>query len=682
MTLTLNYKFRAYPTPDQERHLHRAMRFVRWGWNRMVGQTKWANRQIRRGTATRISSLLAQMVRTKAAVGNRIPKLNALMLSCGGNRTKAERLLQAQDVAEMYALKRSALSKKFAEEYTNALRVRMNDGRMGSVFAKLVASHDDAWRAVWNLAGDSKVKRGAPRKKKPSEATRLALQIQKETEKVIVDEGFGRISHEDRWVSVSAAFPDRLQHKAFGEMPHVKQLKGEARKLEMQRLKRELNQLSLIRFRMHRKLPVGSVIKDLKLTRDTTRGKAEWYVIFSVDVTPEAYHKSYPQTGLACGLDPGQKTPLTLWGEDMQIPGIDGEELGPNRPYHKSKRKLRKLQRKLDRQRRMNNPDCFNEKGEWIAGKRLYCFSKRMEETEQQIRALSHHIEHQRDAQHRANINRLLSCYDTIYLGDWSDGSPKQKGEKKRKRKKSGVIRAKGVAAQETTANRVNRDNGLGRFTALLVEAAKRAGNKAVWKVREAGTTRNCINPKCGQENPALTQGLKSLSIRFWVCPFCGTKQHRDRGAAYKIMVYGQTDPSRCEDMLAEKPKRSKTARSKKAVAQAVKGSRKTPVAQMPKGKADAESARLGRDDRKVPESTSAILSREDRSEVACLVQVTSKCPVKGYAKQKLPRKLMGVRADNVTAQSVEDTGEPRFICNMDEGSDSLGGHTYAQKTE
>jgi len=44
-------------------------------------------------------------------------------------------------------------------------------------------------------------------------------------------------------------------------------------------------------------------------------------------------------------------------------------ELQPGRLLTKALKKLRRLQRKLDRRRRANNPDCFREDRTWIKGR-------------------------------------------------------------------------------------------------------------------------------------------------------------------------------------------------------------------------------------------------------------------------------------------------------------------------
>jgi hypothetical protein len=87
-------------------------------------------------------------------------------------------------------------------------------------------------------------------------------------------------------------------------------------------------------------------------------------------------------------------------------------------------KKLRRLQRKLDLQGRANNPECFRAEGTWIKGRRLAKISKGMRETEDRIAA-----EHVRAADIRKDYwnkarDDILRRYDTVYLGNWQDGTP------------------------------------------------------------------------------------------------------------------------------------------------------------------------------------------------------------------------------------------------------------------
>ena len=119
--------------------------------------------------------------------------------------------------------------------------------------------------------------------------------------------------------------------------------------------------LTHVRFIHHRSFPAG-IVKDVKVTRASVRPGSAWYVFFAIEMPKTAGETAYAATGLACGIDPGRKVPLTLAGENSRTSGLDGEEYGPGRPFTKATKKLRRLQRNLDRQTRANNPLCVETK--------------------------------------------------------------------------------------------------------------------------------------------------------------------------------------------------------------------------------------------------------------------------------------------------------------------------------
>lgn len=758
----LNFKYRLYPTPEQARHLGRAMFRMRWAWNQIILRTKRAQALISAGVwqrgegksaggkRTLVCSRLAKIVSGRGLSGRRVEKLEKLkngalladarkklqelsdkirkakedghhlecdlrkateagngkrieqsrkrlkknsqqvarneqrsiwmqrriaklealaaLASCGDlTEEAAGRALRADDLESIYQLRDVMLAKEFAEESVDATRKAMWGGSFGNLFGKLVLAHDKAWKACLsqNVSGP---RRGAPRFKKAKDATGIAFQVQGGTvirrPAPVLPDGWRwdvsgiptdlsrngakrawKWKSRDNFIRLSPAFPKRFQpnQRDFTRSSALNGLSGRPRQEALRRLRAGMEAITWVKFREHRPLPAGAVVKDIKVLRDAIRGKAEWHVVLAVEVPDEAARKDYARTGRSCGLDPGVKTPLTMFGEDMEIPGLDGEEMGPGRPFARAARKVRRIQRKLDRQRRANNPDCFDDKGVWKKGKRLSAISAGMKGTEAALRAESHRVARIREASWQQVVDSLLGRYDTVYLGDWRDSSPDAKGKARRKRKaafeEDGTKRAKGVAARERTTNRNNRDNALGRFQQLLVEKAQRARGKSVFLVKEGMTTRACY--ACGAVNPALTK-QSGLSIRFWVCPACGQPQDRDRGAAYKILRKGQTDPGAVTDLLAE-PRKKVTANAVKAAAQAVKGrtGNGAPVARVsPKGsrglrgKGVVTSDPLGRGVREAPRSVrgpSAGIGKESRSTVH-KAQHESCTPVEGFA--------------------------------------------------
>jgi len=251
-------------------------------------------------------------------------------------------------------------------------------------------------------------------------------------------------------------------------------------------------------------------------------------------------------------------------------------------------RKLARLQRKLDRQRRANNPECFDEKGRWKKGKRANKTSKRMLKTEAQIRSAHAQVANQRKDAYYKLATKLLSEFDTVYLGDWKDETPKVRQVKKAKAKKEGAEpRAKGQAMLEKMANRMDRENALGLFRQILQEKVARSGGfKALVMVPEAYTTQKCA--KCGA--PTGPTGYKQ---GWWTCSACEHRQLRGRTAAYNILQRGKELQLENESSIAPDGQGSQMSPAReKGVGQALKGDgNPIAVGRMPQGEGASASA-------------------------------------------------------------------------------------------
>lgn len=539
--LVLNYKFRLCPSAEQERILGRTMKFAWANWARMVRFARQARGRRKKGRTAEVRKELAGMLLGKEMTGRRVEKVARLVREQGLTHEVALSRLTSDQVRRAWQIKRSGLDVEYAVERTD----RARPPRLwGGLFYRLVEKYRLAWQACWDGT------RKPPRKGTPGDATWLCAQIlggRNPVKHTVPVNALG-----DNWVDLGVFFPPRM---------------------------RSDQDLTAVRFIHHRPFPLGSKLKDVKVTRASVRPGSAWHVVFAVEMPLSSGEKPYPATGFACGIDPGRKVPVTLAGEDVSNPGQDGEEHGPGRPFTKASKKLRRLQRKLDRQTRANNPECFREDGTWIKGQKISRYSNNMLQTKAEIEKLSAHVASIRKDCYSRLADEILSRYDTVYIGNWRDGSPEAKRLAKRERKgafaESGTKRPKGEAARQRAANRMDRDNALGVFRQIINEKAKRSTTrKQVIVVTEFNTTRQCVH--CA----ALTgpAGVKGLKIReSWSCLECGKSQIRDRGAAWNILQVGR-----------------------QAAAQAVTGG-ETSVARTPKGKGAKSASRSGRGKRERP---------------------------------------------------------------------------------
>ncbi|MGI9081026.1 MAG: IS607 family element RNA-guided endonuclease TnpB, partial [Thermoleophilaceae bacterium] len=118
--------------------------------------------------------------------------------------------------------------------------------------------------------------------------------------------------------------------------------------------------------------------------------------------------------------DPAPARPAATVGVDAGVRQLavlsTGERVENPKALSKAQRKLRRLQRKADRQRRANNPDCYDERGRARPGKRPATRSSRQRRAERQITRLHGRVANvRRDALHKLTT-RLASTYGTVVV--------------------------------------------------------------------------------------------------------------------------------------------------------------------------------------------------------------------------------------------------------------------------
>lgn len=94
----------------------------------------------------------------------------------------------------------------------------------------------------------------------------------------------------------------------------------------------------------------------------------------------------------------------------------EGERYENPKPLRKAQAKLRRFQRRLDRQRRSNNPDCFDSRGRAIGGKRPMRCSRRMRLTERKVRRLHARVRSLRGDAHHKLATKIARAYGTVVV--------------------------------------------------------------------------------------------------------------------------------------------------------------------------------------------------------------------------------------------------------------------------
>jgi len=160
-----------------------------------------------------------------------------------------------------------------------------------------------------------------------------------------------------------------------------------------------------VRLRLHRPLPRNAQIKYILVLRNKL---GAWYAALQLEL-PEP--EPMPSTRPAVGVDIGLVYALAL---------SDGTTIPAPKWYKEAQIQRRRIMRKLDRQRRANNPQNFNEDGTVKKGVFIWHKSTRMKATEHQLHKLEDKIAQQRRYFWHTITDWLTTTYGLIAIEDLS----------------------------------------------------------------------------------------------------------------------------------------------------------------------------------------------------------------------------------------------------------------------
>jgi putative transposase len=220
-----------------------------------------------------------------------------------------------------------------------------------------------------------------------------------------------------------------------------------------------------------------------------------WWLSVSVEVDHDIPENNNPAVGIDLGIK------YLAYTSDP-----DREPYSNPKPFVTAQRRLRRLQRHLERQKRANNPDYFNDDGTPKKGTKTWVKSKNMRKTERQIEKLHYQIACIRNEAAHEMTTAIATNYSIIGVEDLNI-----KGMMKNKR----IAKALADAA--------------------LYEKRRQLEYKANWNGgivipvdRWFPSSKKCNG--CDWINVDLKQ-----SDRQWTCGGCGTVHHRDGNAANNI---------------------------------------------------------------------------------------------------------------------------------------------------
>jgi transposase len=469
------YRYCLNPSATQIAAIHRAAKAARAYWNGLVAVQRWAEREIKAGRQGSVVAEYEELLQGKALTGRAVSFARARAASDGVPVEDAISSLRSEKAAELGTivrrkdgtrnrwLSRRRLAVEYACERIERTR-KLKVSRLPAAVAYAMLQKFQAATAEY-ISG----KRKRPRFKSFGDAISLQAQVTATTPWPLASGGHG-----ETFVDLA-----RIAGKVCGKVPVV----------------------------FHRDLPAGAKIKQLALT---TRGE-RMFAVLMIEALDAVLERQFPDAGgRVAGIDPGRKVALSLSTPDGNETAVIQPALAKDKWFL---RRLRRGQRKADRQRRAGNPGCFDAGGRPIKGKRLSPPSQNLQATQRRIFEMQRHMADARlDFYHRS-ANYLLERFDAIGVGKWR-GRGKAPGEGKARR----------------AQNRKDYDHAISLFAGIL--RYKGGSKKQTFDVAEHGSTRDCDG--CGE--PTGPRGLQGLKIRKWVCSNCGAvHENRDFTAARAI---------------------------------------------------------------------------------------------------------------------------------------------------
>ncbi len=241
-------------------------------------------------------------------------------------------------------------------------------------------------------------------------------------------------------------------------------------------------------------------VRILSMTVSLNNGR--WYCSLCCEVERDERRAS--RSGRSVGVDVGVRDLAVL---------STGERIANPRPFERARRRLRRYQRRLDRQRRQNNPDCFDERGRAVRGAQSVKRSRRMGKTQRRVRALHARASNiRRDAIHKLT-SRLAGEFPVVVV---------------ERLNAHGLCRSGNAALRRALHD------------AALAEIRRQLDYKTAWRggtLIQAPTfyPSSKICSACGAAKAKLP-----LSERTFRCERCGLILDRDENAARNLEAFGQ----------------------------------------------------------------------------------------------------------------------------------------------
>jgi len=194
-------------------------------------------------------------------------------------------------------------------------------------------------------------------------------------------------------------------------------------------------------------------------------------------------------------------------------------------------RDIVKLQRKMDRQRRANNPDNYHPNGTIKKGKKTWSYSKRYVKNKQKLKEFHRKNKIKRMLAHRTLINQLISLGDTFY-------GEKMTWKGLQKRKIETKINEKGKYVSKKRYGKTIGNKAPSLFISLYQQ-----------KVESLGGTFEFVNTttyKASQYDHTTEKARKKQLSERWTVLSDGTKVQRDLYSSF-LLQYPKEDKKKAD---------------------------------------------------------------------------------------------------------------------------------------
>lgn len=175
-------------------------------------------------------------------------------------------------------------------------------------------------------------------------------------------------------------------------------------------------------------------LQYLRILSKVIRGKERFFIQFVIKgIPPENDHNKNPGS---VGLDIGPSTIAIVTDDHVEL-----RELAEG--ISADAKKLRKIERAMDRSRRATNPDNYNENGTVKKGRGKWTYSKRYNKLKANRKEINRRLADKRKQSHEILANKILGLGDNIKVETMRFQSLQKRAKKTTRNRKNGKINKK-----------------------------------------------------------------------------------------------------------------------------------------------------------------------------------------------------------------------------------------------